>query len=88
MLRRGSSKNLERECHEVAMFRSYQPGAMITQLYCTVLVMHPKNDFLSPYLTSMYYKMLANKPMYFMSTTRNVDENGEIDKYAYMYILI
>jgi len=32
--------------------------------------------FASPYLTSMYYKMLANKPMYFMSTTRNVDENG------------
>jgi len=32
--------------------------------------------FASPYLTSMYYKMLANKPMYFMSTTLNTDENG------------
>jgi len=32
--------------------------------------------FSSPYLTSMYYKMLANKAMYFMSTTRNLDENG------------
>jgi len=32
--------------------------------------------FASPYLTSMYYKMLANKPMYFISTTRNVDEDG------------
>ena len=41
---------------------------------------HSQNNILSPYLTSMYYKMLANKPMYFMSTTRNVDENGKIDK--------
>ena len=53
---------------------------IISKKFHNMLVMHPKNNFLSPYLTSMYYKMLANKPMYFMSTTRNVDENGEIDK--------
>ena len=29
----------------------------------------------------MYYKMLANKPLYFMSTTRNIDENGKIKKF-------